>query len=79
VLSSEYIIARSPGVIIVVSYDASPGEIKARGGWQEINAVKNDRVYVIDTNLVTSNPRIVQGLEQFAKWFYPELFTDGGA
>jgi len=76
VLSSEYIIARNPDVIIVVSYGASPDEIKAREGWQEINAVKNDRVYVIDTHLVTSNPRIVQGLEQFAKWLHTELFEN---
>lgn len=78
VLSSECIIARNPDVIIVVSYGASPEEIKAREGWQEINAVKYDRVYVIDTHLVTSNPRIVQGLDQFAKWFHPEFFKDEG-
>lgn len=75
VLSSEYIIARNPDVVVVVSYGASPEEIKAREGWQGINAVKNDRVYVIDRHLVTSNPRIVQGLEQFATWFHPELFS----
>jgi iron complex transport system substrate-binding protein len=73
-LNSEYIIERNPDVIIVISYGASPEEIKSREGWQTINAVKNNRVYVIDTGLVTSNPRIVQGLEQFAKWFHPELF-----
>ena len=73
-LSSEYIIARDPDVIVVVSYGASPEEIKAREGWQGIDAIKNDRVYVIDTHLVTCSPRIAQGLEQFARWFHPELF-----
>ncbi len=47
-------------------------EIKGREGWQNIKTVLNDRVYTIDTHLVTSNPRIVQGLEQFANWFHPE-------
>ncbi|OYT62487.1 cobalamin-binding protein [Thermoplasmatales archaeon ex4484_30] len=73
-LSSEYIIERNPDVIIIVSYGASIEEVKNRDGWENINAVKNDRVYKIDTNLVTSNPRLVQGLEQFAKWFHPDLF-----
>jgi iron complex transport system substrate-binding protein len=78
-LNSEYIIEKNPDIIIVVSYGASPEEIKAREGWHVINAVKNNKVYVIDTGLVTSNPRIVQGLEQFARWFHPELFdtTEG--
>ncbi|RKY85186.1 cobalamin-binding protein [candidate division KSB1 bacterium] len=74
ILNSEYIIERNPDVIVIVSYGASIDEVKNREGWQNINAVKNDRIYKIDTNLVTSNPRLVQGLEQFAKWFHPDLF-----
>jgi len=74
ILNSEYIIERNPDVIVIVSYGASIEEVKNREGWQDINAVKNDRIYKIDTNLVTSNPRLVQGLEQFAKWFHPDLF-----
>jgi len=74
ILSSEYIIERNPDVIVIVSYGAPIEDVKNRDGWQEINAVKNNRIYKIDTNLVTSNPRLVQGLEQFAKWFHPDLF-----
>lgn len=77
ILSSEYIIERNPDVIIVLtggSYRSSIEDIKNRRGWQEINAVKNDRIYEIDWEFVTSNPRIVLGLEQFAMWFHPELF-----
>jgi len=73
-LTDEYIIARNPDVIVVVSYGASVEEIKSRNGWQNINAIKNDRVYSIDRHLVTSSPRLVDGLEQLAKWFHPELF-----
>ena len=75
ILTSEYIIERNPDVIIVVSYGASVEEIKNRGGWDSTNAVKNDRVYKIDSNIVTANPRLVQGLEQFAKWFHPDFFS----
>ena len=74
VLSQEYIIERNPDVIIVVSGGASVDEIKSREGWQDIKAVQNDRVYTIDRHLVTCNPRIVEGLEQFCRWFYPDLW-----
>ena len=74
VLSAEYIIERNPDIIVVASGGASADEIKARAGWQNIKAVKNNRVYTIDRHLVTSNPRIVKGLEQFCRWFYPDLW-----
>ncbi len=74
ILSSEYIIDKNPDVIVIVSDGSSIEEVKKRDGWSEINAVKNNRIYTIDTNLVTCNPRIVQGLEQFARWFHPEIF-----
>ncbi len=74
ILSSEYIIDRNPDVIVVVDYGSPIDEVKARDGWANIDAVKDNRVYQIDTHLVTSNPRLVQGLEQFARWFHPDLF-----
>ena len=74
ILSEEYIIERNPDVIVIVSGGASVDEVKGRAGWQNIKAVQDDRVYTIDTHLVTSNPPIVQGLEQFARWFHPELW-----
>ncbi len=74
-LTDEYIIAENPKVIVVVSYGAAVDEIKNRDGWENISAVKNNRVYSIDTHKVTSNPRLVDGLEQFARWFHPDLFV----
>ena len=75
ILNSEYIVDRNPDVIIIVSYGASIDEVKGRDGWQNIDAVKNDQVYKIDTNTVTSNPRLILGLERFAEWFHPDIFT----
>ncbi len=74
ILNSEYIVDRNPDVIVIVSYGASIDEVKDRDGWHNIDAVKNERVYSIDTNTITSNPRLVLGLEQFAEWFHPDLF-----
>ncbi len=75
-LTDEYIIAKNPDVIVVVSYGAAVDEIKNRDGWENISAVKNNRVYSIDTHIVTSSPRLVDGLETFAKWFHPGLFVE---
>ncbi|MDI6917832.1 MAG: helical backbone metal receptor [Thermoplasmatales archaeon] len=75
-LTDEYIIAKNPDVIVVVSYGAAVDEIKNRDGWENISAVKNNRVYSVDTHLVTSSPRLVDGLEQFARWFHPGLFVE---
>jgi len=74
VLASEWIIQQDPDVIVVLSYGASIEEIKARDGWSQIAAVRNDRVYAIESNWMTSNPRLVLGFEQLAKWLYPEQF-----
>lgn len=74
ILSSEHIIWKNPDVIVVVSYGADVEEIKNRGGWQEIDAVKKNRVYKIESSWVSPTPRMIWGLEQFAKWFHPTLF-----
>ncbi len=73
-LSSEYIVARNPEIIIVVNYGASPTEIKNRAGWDSITAVQNDDVYQIESGWVTASPRLVLGLEQFSEWFHPTIF-----
>ena len=75
-LTSEYIINANPDVIVVVSWGRPLDEVKSRPGWDTISAVVNDRVYVIESGWVTCSPRLVLGLLQFAKWFYPDLFQD---
>ncbi|NVM29943.1 MAG: ABC transporter substrate-binding protein [Candidatus Helarchaeota archaeon] len=73
-LTSEYIVARNPDIIVVVSYGATINEIKNRAGWGNITAVQNDDVFKIESGWVTASPRLVLGLEQFAEWFHPPLF-----
>jgi iron complex transport system substrate-binding protein len=49
--------------------------VKARAGWDAIDAVKNDKIFPFDDNLVSRpGPRLVDGLEQLAKLLHPELF-----
>jgi iron complex transport system substrate-binding protein len=82
-LSAEEIIAQNPDLIILsdsCSFFNNPGcvpveTIKTRKGWSAISAVKNEKVFPIDDNLVSRpGPRIVDGLEAAAKLIHPELF-----
>lgn len=79
-VSSEAVIRRNPEVIIVkVGYmgGVAKDEIGRRVGWSVIDAVKNDRIYEVDEDIVIRpGPRIVEGLEVLAKILHPELFRE---
>ena len=52
IVSEESIIARAPDVILMpVSNGVSVEDVKARAGWQDIPAVKNGRIYLINDSL----------------------------
>ena len=49
--------------------------VKARPGWNAIDAVKNGKIFAVDPDIVSRpGPRIVDALEQLAKDVYPERF-----
>jgi len=76
-LTQEEILDRDPEVIILADADAgeSPQTVKARPGWGVISAVKNDRIHVIDPDIVSRpGPRVAEGLEELARLLYPERF-----
>jgi iron complex transport system substrate-binding protein len=51
--------------------------VKARPGWDAISAVQNDRLYVIDADIIARpGPRIVDALEAIAESIHPELFKE---
>ncbi len=77
----EALIARNPDVIVLPASGMGTGSlqsldaVKARPAWDTTNAVKNDRLYQIDSNLIErSGPRVVDAIEQLAEFFHPELF-----
>lgn len=76
ILSQEFIIQKNPDVIIVTEHGADPEEIKKRPGWENINAVRNNRVYKCYGYFTSYTPRCIEGLQQFAKWFHPDLFKE---
>ena len=77
--SLEEVLNSDPEVVIV---DASHGsavtpieELKRHPIWRETTAIKQDRIYPIDGDIVNrAGPRIVQGLEEMARMIHPELF-----
>lgn len=72
----EQLIERNPDIYIT-SKDVETKtveSIKARAGFDEINAIKNDRIYILDPLISIPGPRIIDGLEMLAKSIHPELF-----
>jgi len=75
----EEILKRSPEVIVVSSMNPRGDYqkiLKEWSRWKSIPAVKNGRIHLIDSDLIDRpSPRIVDGLEEFAKVFHPEKFN----
>ncbi len=75
--SAESIIDKNPDVILTnVNYIDNPvEEIKSREGWQDITAIKDNQVYLIDKNS-SSRPsqHIIKALNEMAKAIYPNVY-----
>ena len=75
--TAESIIDANPDVIITnAEYMENPtGEIKSRNAWENINAIKNNEVYLVDKN-ASSRPsqNVVKALKQMAEAVYPEHY-----
>src|SRR5699024_9667458 len=78
-LNEEAIVEKNPDVIIL-SYDYTEdpvGDVLARDAWQDIEAVKNEQVIQVDTDLISRpGPRLVEGAETLAKAIYPDVFGE---
>jgi iron complex transport system substrate-binding protein len=76
-MSLEQVVADDPSIIILgdSAWGVSAESVKARPGWDAIQAVQNGQIYSFDDNLISRpGPRLVDGLEQLAKLLHPELF-----
>jgi len=76
--SMEEILVQDPEVILLASMKSGDPMVKQRrwwARWKTISAVKQGRVYVLDSDLIhRPSPRMVEGLEQVAKAIHPEAF-----
>jgi iron complex transport system substrate-binding protein len=78
-ISLETVIERNPQIIVVMSTMGVQNEsleyILKEPRFQATEALKNQRVYELDTDIFgRTTPRIIDGLEQLAKIVHPDLF-----
>jgi iron complex transport system substrate-binding protein len=78
---AEALISRNPDVIVLPASGMGTGQqagldaVKTRPGWDTTNAVQNNRIYQIDSNIIErAGTRVADAIEQLAAFFHPELF-----
>lgn len=75
--SEENVISDNPDVILTnETYIPNAVElIKQRPGWENVNAIKNNKVFLIDQNSSSrSTQNVVKALKEMAKAIYPEQY-----
>ncbi|MEA3414721.1 MAG: ABC transporter substrate-binding protein [Thermodesulfobacteriota bacterium] len=85
-ITPEWVLAKNPHIVVKVSAFANcyamtnsgalksiKNEIINRPAWDNIQAVQDDKVYVMASDIWTG-PRAIIGISYMAKWFYPEVF-----
>lgn len=75
--SDEAVIKANPDVILTSEPIANITEtIKARDGWNDVTAVKENNIFTIDSN-TSSRPsqNIIKALKEIAKAVYPKNYT----
>jgi iron complex transport system substrate-binding protein len=76
-MSLEALLVENPSVILLgdAAYGVTVEQVAARPGWDGLQAVKDNKIYTFDDDLVSRpGPRLVDGLEMLAKLLRPELF-----
>lgn len=78
--TEEDVVNLNPDVIVTTYGDYVENlkeDILIREAWQDVTAVKNERVYNVNSDLVSRpGPRLTEGIEELAKVIYPDLFTE---
>jgi iron complex transport system substrate-binding protein len=76
-ISLEQLLLSDPAFIILgdSAYGETAATVSARPGWNALTAVKNQKIFPFDDNLVSRpGPRHVDGLEALARLIHPEAF-----
>ena len=76
--SVEQLVAADPEVYLATLGSMSaPSDITGRPGYENLSAVVNERVYLLDDNLVSRpGPRVVDGIRQIAEALHPDAFAE---
>jgi len=79
--STELMIGRAPEVILDMAMAVNVNNVKNKEGFLEwyqsfssIPAVKNNNIHFLDVSLFHPSARIIEGIREMAKIFYPKVF-----
>ena len=71
-VSLETVLARAPaGLVLVRGSKMSIETIREQPGWENLPAVKNNRIYYVDDRIELPSPVAFDALEELAKEFHP--------
>ena len=76
--SLEQLLIKNPAVYIATTGSwknkVTAAKIKKRPNYRELNAIKNDRVYVFNADIINRpGPRLIKGLKLFVKAIHPQV------
>lgn len=77
--SQEELILQDPQIILLgdAMWGITPEMVSSRPGWEQINAVVENRVLPFNDDLVSRpGPRLIDGFEALARAIHPELFAE---
>jgi iron complex transport system substrate-binding protein len=78
--SREQVISLAPDVMVITSMARATVFERVRAEWMQwsaIPAVRNRAVFIAPTNIFDRpTPRLVEGLEQMARYIHPKLFPE---
>jgi cobalamin transport system substrate-binding protein len=73
--SLEQVIFHDPDVILAVRHVGNPlPDLKSLPGWQQLRAVRQDRIFIVSEVLQHPSPRFLDALENLARRLHPEAF-----
>ncbi len=78
-VSAEVVAEKEPDVILYPDYHGTADlvleQMAGRPGWENVPAITENRIYAVnDDHFSRPGPRIVNAIEEAAKFFYPDLF-----
>lgn len=76
-ISVEEVIKRSPDVLLLVKElhgGITVDALKARAGWDRLEAVRSARVFYVDERLVLPSPSVFAAIEELARALHPSAF-----
>ncbi len=84
-ISEEQVLERNPDYILTVTMYFGEGptpteEIMGRAGWENVSAVQNGNVFMVNNDAMTRpGPRLVQGAQEMFDYIYGEAAAENAA